>query len=75
LGLPLLWLGWCRHGLGLVRRPGPWLVLLGVVAATVLWYAHAHGLYRKVGFKESNFPERIMEVARPNIYGDNNTRC
>lgn len=49
LGLPLLWLGWCRHGLRVLRRPGPWLVLLGVVAATVLWYAHAHALYRSTG--------------------------
>ena len=35
----------------------------------------AHELYRKVGFKESNFPDRIMEIARPNIYGDMETRC
>lgn len=35
----------------------------------------AHELYRKVGFKNSNFPERIMEIARPNIYGDMETRC
>jgi GNAT superfamily N-acetyltransferase len=35
----------------------------------------AHDLYRKVGFTESNFPDRIMEIARPNIYGDFETRC
>ena len=35
----------------------------------------AHELYRKVGFKESNYPDRIMEIARPNIYGDMETRC
>jgi GNAT superfamily N-acetyltransferase len=35
----------------------------------------AHDLYRKVGFKDSNFPERIMEIARPHIYGDTTTRC
>jgi len=35
----------------------------------------AHDLYRKVGFRNSNFPERIMEIARPNIYGDMETRC
>ena len=35
----------------------------------------AHELYRKVGFKGSNFPDRIMEIARPNIYGDMTTRC
>ena len=35
----------------------------------------AHELYRKVGFRNSNFPERIMEIARPNIYGDMETRC
>ncbi len=35
----------------------------------------AHELYRKVGFKNSNFPDRIMEIARPAIYGDLETRC
>ena len=35
----------------------------------------AHELYKKVGFKNSNYPERIMEIARPNIYGDMETRC
>ena len=35
----------------------------------------AHGLYRQVGFKDSNFPERIMEITRPDIYGDMETRC
>ena len=35
----------------------------------------AQGLYEKVGFKNSNFPERIMEIARPGIYGDMETRC
>ena len=35
----------------------------------------AHDLYRKVGFTNSNYPERIMEIARPNIYGDMETRC
>ena len=35
----------------------------------------AHELYKKVGFKSSNFPERIMEIARPGIYGDATTRC
>jgi GNAT superfamily N-acetyltransferase len=35
----------------------------------------AHDLYRKVGFKSSNFPDRIMEIARPNLYGDMETRC
>lgn len=35
----------------------------------------AHGLYRQVGFKSPNFPDRIMEITRPNIYGDIETRC
>lgn len=35
----------------------------------------AHDLYRKVGFKDSNYPERLMEITRPNIYGDMDTRC
>ncbi len=35
----------------------------------------AHDLYRKVGFKGSNFPDRLMEITRPDIYGDMDTRC
>ena len=35
----------------------------------------AHELYKKIGFKNSNFPERIMEIVRPNIYGDMTTSC
>ncbi|MBC7554855.1 MAG: GNAT family N-acetyltransferase [Taibaiella sp.] len=35
----------------------------------------AHDLYRKVGFTNSKFPERIMEITRPDIYGDLETRC
>ncbi len=35
----------------------------------------AHELYRTVGFKSSNYPERIMEIVRPGIYGDMETRC
>ncbi len=35
----------------------------------------AHELYRKVGFGGSKFPERIMEITRPDIYGDKETRC
>lgn len=35
----------------------------------------AHELYRKVGFHASNYPDRLMEIARPNIYGDTETRC
>ena len=35
----------------------------------------AHELYRKYGFTESKYPDRIMEIARPTIYGDNHNRC
>lgn len=35
----------------------------------------AHDLYRKVGFKNSSYPDRIMEITRPNIYGDMETIC
>lgn len=27
-----------------------------------------HGLYRKYGFTECKYPERIMEISRPDIY-------
>ena len=35
----------------------------------------AHGLYRQVDFKEVTFPARIMEITRPNIYGDMESPC
>jgi len=28
----------------------------------------AHGLYKQYGFTECKFPERLMELSRPNIY-------
>jgi len=28
----------------------------------------AHGLYRQFGFTESKFPDRLMEIAQPDIY-------
>lgn len=28
----------------------------------------AHGLYRQFGFTESKFPDRLMEISRPDIY-------
>lgn len=35
----------------------------------------AHELYKQVGFHGSKFPDRIMEITRPDIYGDLETRC
>lgn len=35
----------------------------------------AQGLYRQFGFKEPEFPERIMQIRRPGIYGDENSIC
>lgn len=35
----------------------------------------AHTLYEKVGFHAPNFPDRLMEIARPNLYGDMETKC
>lgn len=35
----------------------------------------AHDLYRQVDFKELTFPARIMEITRPNIYGDMENPC
>jgi GNAT superfamily N-acetyltransferase len=30
----------------------------------------AHGLYRQFGFRELSQPESMMEILRPNIYGE-----
>lgn len=30
-----------------------------------------HGLYRKYGFTDCKYPERIMEISRPNVYSTN----
>ncbi len=35
----------------------------------------AHGLYERFGFKAPAVPERLMEIMRPNIYGDSNNPC
>jgi GNAT superfamily N-acetyltransferase len=35
----------------------------------------AQELYRRFGFTEPEFPERIMQIQRPNIYSDNNNTC
>ncbi len=35
----------------------------------------AHGLYEQVGFNSPVFPGRIMEITRPNIYGDMENPC
>ncbi len=38
--------------------------LRGIKLATL----DAHALYRKFGFHEPKFPERLMEISRPGIY-------
>lgn len=35
----------------------------------------AKELYRRYGFTEPKFPDRIMEITRPGIYGDANNPC
>ncbi len=35
----------------------------------------AHDLYKQVGFTATKFPERLMEITRPGIYGDMETVC
>src|SRR6185437_3759205 len=35
----------------------------------------AQGLYKQYGFNHSQFPERIMEITRPAIYGDQQNSC
>ncbi|OSZ78234.1 hypothetical protein CAP35_08215 [Chitinophagaceae bacterium IBVUCB1] len=35
----------------------------------------AHGLYEQFGFKQPAIPERLMEITRPAIYGDNSNPC
>lgn len=37
---------------------------------TMLATLDAHGLYEQFGFAQSVHPERIMEISRPAIYGD-----
>ena len=69
LGIPLLWLGWCRHGRRLAGRPGPWLVLLAVVAVTGLWYAHAHGLYRSTGLSFGFWGARASRYSWADLLG------
>lgn len=45
--------------------------LRGVMLATL----NAHGLYEQYGFGVHKNPERVMALARPDIYGDNNNPC
>ncbi|MDF3077535.1 MAG: family N-acetyltransferase [Sphingobacteriaceae bacterium] len=35
----------------------------------------AHGLYKQFGFDQPKYPERLMEITKPNIYGDGNNPC
>ncbi len=49
LGVPLLWIAWCRYGPRIWRQPGLWLMALLVLAATAGWYSHAHQLYLQTG--------------------------
>lgn len=35
----------------------------------------AHSLYTQYGFSELKHPERIMEISRPKIYGDDDNEC
>ena len=35
----------------------------------------AHGLYTQFGFHAPKYPERMMQLSRPAIYGDTNNSC
>jgi len=35
----------------------------------------AKGLYEKFGFTDPKYPERLMQITRPAIYGDTENRC
>lgn len=35
----------------------------------------AKELYRQFGFTEPKYPERLMEITRPAVYGDHNNPC
>jgi len=57
------------------RGLGVWLMEVVVAHPTlqglrrwVLLTRDAHGLYRKVGFKELSAPDRYMELWEPNVY-------
>lgn len=65
-----------HRGLGLSKKMMEVLMdmdwvknLRGVMLATL----DAHGLYKQFGFEAYKKPERIMAIARPHIYGDNNS--
>ena len=49
LGLPLLVLAWQKHGRRALVRPALWLFALAVLVPVVLWYRHAHEIYRQTG--------------------------
>lgn len=35
----------------------------------------AHGLYKQFGFDQPKYPDRLMEITKPKIYGDGNNPC
>jgi 4-amino-4-deoxy-L-arabinose transferase-like glycosyltransferase len=42
VGVPLLYLGWRRYGLRLLRRPELWGFALGATVPSVVWWLHEH---------------------------------
>jgi GNAT superfamily N-acetyltransferase len=64
-----------HRGLGLSKKMME--VLFGLdwvkgLRGVKLQTSDAHDLYRQYGFTECRFPERIMELSRPNIYSQTN---
>jgi len=49
LGLPLFVLAWQKHGRRTFMRPALWLFALAVLVPVILWYRHAHEIYRQTG--------------------------
>ncbi len=67
-----------HRGLGLSKKMMEVLMNLDWVKTLrrlTLATLDAHGLYEQFGFKQPALPERLMEITRPAIYGDNSNPC
>src|SRR5262245_12405846 len=47
MGLPLLFLAYCRFGKAMLRQPALWMFAALTLVPTFLWYYHAYGLFEQ----------------------------
>ena len=67
-----------HRGKGLSKKMMELLMALDWVQglrAIMLGTRDAQGLYAQFGFVNPEFPERIMQIRRADIYGDSNSTC